>query len=212
MLSKKINPKLRNSKNKARVIGIAGGAGSGKTTLARIFAGFGARVVDADRLGHRLLWRRGPAYRKVVKNFGRGILGRQGAINRKKLGRLVFGDPAKMKTLNRIVHPILKKELLARMENLRSSRKPVVVDAALLVSWGLQGQVDRLVAVTAPDRVRLKRLIAKGLEPQRAADIIRSQGTQEAIIRAADLVVKNHGSLARLRRQAREAWHKLVEA
>ncbi len=200
------------SNNKtAPVIGLTGGAGSGKSLVAAMFRRRGARVIEADRLGHRLLWRSSPCYKKIVKSFGRGILGRSGAIDRVRLGKLVFADGRSRERLNRIVHPALVREIRTRVSKLRGQGGgPVVVDAALLADWGLHREMDRVVVVDAPARLRLKRLEAKGVPRERARGIMAAQLPSARLKRLADEVIDNSGAIGRLERRTRAAWDRLM--
>lgn len=195
----------------APVIGLTGGAGSGKSRVAAMLRRRGARVVDADRLGHRLLRRTSPCYNKIVKNFGRGILGKGGAIDRGRLGELVFSVPGKRRTLNRIVHPALVRTVRQRISKLsKAGAKPIVLDAALLADWGLHREMDRVVMVDAPVRLRLRRLEAKGVPRERAKGIMAAQMPSARLKRLADEVIENSGTVALLEKRAGAAWCRMA--
>jgi dephospho-CoA kinase len=195
---------------KTLVIGLTGGAGSGKSQVAEIFRQNGARVVEADRLGHRLLRRGSQYYSKIVKAFGPGILGRRGTVDRRRLGDLVFSGSRKRTRLNRIVHPELVRQIRARIAgNKRTGSRPVVVDAALLVDWGLHGEMDHLIVVDAPAGLRLKRLEAKGVSRQKAKGIMAAQMPAGRLKRLADIVIDNSGTKNDLRRKAAAVWRKI---
>lgn len=190
------------------LIGLTGGAGSGKSTVAQIFRTWGAEVIDADRIGHALLLPGAPCYREVAEAFGPGVLYPNKRIDRQALGNIVFGDARQMKRLNAIVHPHLLAEIAFQV--LRLKRKKfqglAVIDAALIVQWGMQRQLDRLVVVDAPEPVRLQRLRANGLPAERAKQVIASQLSAAALRQSADIVLTNGGDLAALKRQAKTAW------
>jgi dephospho-CoA kinase len=195
----------------APVIGLTGGAGSGKSRVAAMLRRRGARVVDADRLGHRLLRRTSPCYNKIVKNFGRGILGKGGAIDRGRLGELVFSVPGKRRTLNCIVHPALVRTVRQRISKLsKAGAKPIVLDAALLADWGLHREMDRVVMVDAPVRLRLRRLEAKGVPRERAKGIMAAQMPSARLKRLADEVIENSGTVALLEKRAGAAWCRMA--
>lgn len=195
----------------APVIGLTGGAGAGKSRVAELFRRRGARIIDADRLGHRLLRRTSPCYEKIVKTFGRGILGKNGVVDRRRLGGLVFSDPKKRARLDRIVHPLLVRDIKRRISMLRRRRGgPVVVDAALLADWGLHRRVDRVVVVAAPAGLRLRRLEAKGVPRERAKGIMAAQMPAGKLKRLADVVIDNSGTIGRLERSAGAAWGRIT--
>lgn len=194
------------------VIGITGGAGSGKSEVAAVFRALGARVVDADGIGHRLLRRGSLCYAKIVKAFGPGILGRRGTVDRGRLGDLVFSDSRKRRRLNRIVHPELVRQVKTRISRLkRTGDGPVVVDAALLADWGLHRELDRLVVVDAPARVRLERLVSKGVPPKKARGMMSAQLPARRLRRLADVVIDNSGTRAVLERRAAAAWRRMAK-
>lgn len=164
-------------------------------------------MVDADRIGHRLLRRGSPCYSKIVKYFGMGVVARGGEIDREKLGDLVFADVRQRKRLNRIVHPELVRAIKAQIDKLIKVKKsPVVVDAALLADWGLHRLMDRVVVVKAPKDIRLKRLIAKGVAQKKAKGMLASQRPERELERLADLVIDNSGTRRQLRMGASAVW------
>jgi len=200
-------------KNPTLVVGITGGAGSGKTTVAGLFRKWGAAVIDADAIGHSLLAQDSPCYGQIIKAFGEGILHRNRRIDRRALGALVFGDRRRMGTLNRIVHPHLVRIIKEQIAHYKKHQGGLVaVDAALIVQWGLQRQLDRLIVVEAPAEVRLCRLAGKGLPAGRARQIMDSQLPDARLRREADVVIVNDGGLDDLRRKAVQTWDGLRAA
>ncbi len=198
-------------KNRARhrppVIGLTGLAGSGKSTVASWFRKWGAQVVEADKLGHRLLAQNSPCYRSLVECFGNKILNKSRAIDRRRLGELVFGDRRQLRRLNRLVHPELRRRLQVRIAGLvRENRGPVVLDAALILDWGLDREMDILIVVTAPVRDRLLRLRRKGYSLDQARAIVGSQMAPSRLVSRADIIIDNAGDISSLRRQAEAAW------
>lgn len=195
-----------------KLIGLTGGAGSGKSTVAQIFKSWGAGVIDADRIGHALLLPGSPCHDEVVREFGGGIRYANGRIDRRALGALVFADARRMRRLDDIVHPHLLAEIAFQALKLkRAGGVPLaVVDAALIVQWNLQRKLDALIVVDAPERTRLARLAAKGIPPERAKRIIASQLPAARLRHAADIVIDNGGGLAGLRRQAKAAWERIA--
>ena len=120
------------------IVGLTGGIGSGKSTIAAILAELGARVIDADRIGHEVYRPGGPGFAAVVDAFGPGVVASDGKIDRRALGAIVFADPAARGRLNAIVHPLIAAELAQRIERIRRDgfAGPIVIEAAVLLEAG----------------------------------------------------------------------------
>ena len=184
---------------KVRVVGLLGGIGSGKSAVAALFQEFGARTVDADRIGHSVLEE--PAIRKtLVAWWGPGIL-EKGRVDRAAVARRVFASPGATRKLNRLVHPRIRKELAREIS--RGSRRSgvLVVDAALLLETGSDAACDVLVFVDAPAADRRRRIARRGWT---AAEWRRRERTQWPLPRKrarADYVIDNGGPRAATRKQ-----------
>lgn len=184
----------------APVVGITGGIGVGKSTVAEAFARRGALIISADRIGHTLLQENRAVQRAIVAAFGPGVIGRDGLPDRRAIGEKVFSSAEALAKLNRIVHPPLLRRLREQIEAAR--RDPavplVVVDATLITEWGIRDWFDLLIVVTAPvDQVR-ERLRAKGLTDEQIDRRIASQAPEEMRTREADTVIRNDGDRQRL--------------
>ena len=185
------------------VIGLTGGIAAGKSTVSGRLAALGAHVIDADRVGHRVLMRGGgEAHAAVVRAFGAEILDEAGEIVRPRLGRLVFADPARLARLNRLTHPPMAERMRREIEEVRARPSPprfIVLDAAVLFEAGWEALCDEVWTVsTAPERA-LERLVARNrLTPEAARARIDAQlGNPEREARA-DRVIRNDGALAAL--------------
>lgn len=181
-----------------RIVGLTGGIGSGKSTVAHRLGELGAAIVDADKLGHGAYLPGGPAYDDVVAAFGREVVAPDGSIDRKALGARVFADPAALARLNAIVHPRIAEGIRVEIARLRGGdpRKPIVVEAAVLLEAGWQTLVDEVWVVVAPPAIAIPRLVAsRGLTPEDATKRIAAQLSNEERTRAADRVIVNEGSL-----------------
>jgi dephospho-CoA kinase len=200
----------------AIIVGIGGNAGSGKSTFVRELARLGAKVIDADRIGWELLKEGTPTARNAVREFGPGILDSRGAIDRRKLGAIVFARPTARRKLNRIVHPALLREVQrqARQSTLppgtRSRAPVVVIDAALLFFWNWQRKVDLAVMVSSTQRNKLDRLVGSGLTRTAAQNRLASQLSEAEMRPKADLVIPNNGTIAELKTRARR-FYRLLE-
>ena len=191
---------------KPLVVGLAGGVGSGKSTVAALFRKWGARVVDADVLGHRLL--DAPRVRaRLVRLFGPGLL-RGRRIDRRALAVEAFQSRRSVERLNRTVHPAI---LRAIRENIRRSRGRdlLVLDAALLFETGADGLCDRVVYVDVPRAERARRVRSRGWA---AGELARRESFQRPTAykrKRANYVIDNAGTRARTTSQAREIFDEL---
>jgi dephospho-CoA kinase len=196
-----------------KVIGLTGGIGSGKSTVARLFAEHGARVIDADKIGHDVYRPGTSAWEGVVAAFGRDVIAADGTIDRAVLGRRVFADPAARARLNAIVHPLIGMEIQTRLEAARQADdgRPVVIEAALLLDAGWRPLADVVVVVVAPRTAIFERLQAqRGLA---AADVearIAAQIDDDARRRLADIVIENDGGMDDLRAAVHALWEHIV--
>jgi dephospho-CoA kinase len=189
------------------ILGLTGSVGMGKSTAAREFRRMRIPVHDADKAVHRLLGRGGKAVAAVAAAFPGVEKG--GAIDRAALGRLVFSDPAALKQLEAILHPLVRqaeRAFLARAR--RRRRKLVVLDIPLLYETGGEARCDKVLVVSAPRRVQLARVMARpGMTPERLAGVEARQMPDAEKRRRADIVIETglsrHHSLAKLHRALR---------
>lgn len=193
-------------------IGLTGGIASGKTEVARVLKELGAHVIDADALGARVVEPGTPALERLIAAFGTDILATDGRIERAKVARMVFLDESKLKKLNEIIHPELIREIRLELESLERSDPDgtVVVDAALLVEWGVLDMFDLVVGVRAPHAMRLERLLKDGSERDEAVARMESQLPDNERMAAVGVVLDNRGSLDDLRSQV-EKLHAELE-
>jgi len=191
------------------LIGLTGNIATGKSEVGRILSGLGAEVIDADRLVHDLERKGEPVYRAIVAAFGEGILGPDGEIDRRKLGNLVFQEPAALERLEAIVHPAVREAFLARLSQ---SLAPVVVyDAIKLIESGAHHFCDALWVVTAPREVQVARLMQRrGFSRPEAELRVDAQPSQAEKAALADVVLDNSGTLDDLRRQVLAAWQRCL--
>jgi len=188
-----------------RRIGLTGGIGSGKSTVASLFADLGAVVIDADAIAREVVSVGSDGLRALVEAFGPGILAPDGSLNRQRLADIVFADPAARATLNAITHPRIGART-AELINALPADAVVIHDVPLLVELGMQDAYDLVVVVDAPDDVRLDRLVARGHTLQDAAARIAAQAPRDVRLAAADVVIDNSGSLDDLTGQVVTAW------
>lgn len=193
-----------------RVIGLTGGIGSGKSTVSRLLAELGATVLDADKVAHQLYEPGKEAWEALVAEFGQGILTPTGAIDRAKLGGMVFSEPEALKRLNRIMHPRIFHRLRDILrEYLQQGLGVVVVEAAVLLEAGWTPLVDEVWVTVASEETVVARLQQKGLSPEQARARLRSQLPVEDKLKAAQVVIPNDGDLEELRRRVEALWQSL---
>lgn len=194
------------------IVGLTGGIGSGKSTAAAILAGLGARVIDADRIGHEVYLPGTAGHAEVVAAFGGGVVGADGTIDRRALGAIVFADPAALARLNAIVHPLIAAEVGRRIAAARADgiAAPIVVEAAILIEARWQSLVDRLWVVSTRRQNAVARVVAtRGLTAAEVERRIDAQMPDAERRRHADLVIENDGTPEALRAEVERAWHTL---
>ncbi len=196
------------------VIGLTGGIGTGKTVVADMLRELGATVVDADKVGHEAYRPGAPAWEAVVDAFGKGILTESGEIDRKRLGAIVFGDPAEMVKLNSIMHPRMYRMMEERLDGLRSEGcRAAVIEAALLIEADWTPLTDEVWVVTTPEEEAVRRTAARsGLSEEAVRARIAAQMGQSERALYADAVISNDGTPEDLRHKVTDAWNGRVLA
>jgi dephospho-CoA kinase len=194
-------------------IGLTGGIGSGKTTVSKILAQLGAPVLDADKVAHSTYAPGAPAYDKVVAAFGREILGAGGAVDRSKLGPIVFAKPEKLKELTDAVWPATLDALRKAVGEMRGrgEQLPIVVEAAILIEANWMPMFDEIWLVTASRERVIERVERdRGMKPEQTAARIRAQLPDAERVRHASLVIKNDGTLDELRAEVERVWRQAL--
>ena len=195
----------------ARVIGLTGPIGAGKSVVAAMLRELGAKVIDADALVHDEQSRGTVGYSAIVQAFGTGGLGEDKEIDRAKLAAEVFADPKKLARLERIMHPRVIARILEARKMLRDG-DVMVVEAIKLLESDLRNVCDRIWVVLAPRPLLIERLRARGL-PQPEAELrLSRQASEEDFRAAADVVILNDGDRDATRARVREAWERLRAA
>lgn len=193
-------------------VGLTGGIGSGKSTVSRLLASYGAVVVDADLLAREVVAPGTPGHAAVLEAFGPEVLLASGGLDREALGRRVFADPAELARLNAIVHPLVGERGSALVAEAEAAGAPVVVhDVPLLAENGLAGLYDEVVVVDAPQEVQLARLVGqRGMSREDALARMSAQATREQRLAVATRVIHNDGTLAELEQQVQALWQDLT--
>lgn len=197
------------------VLGLVGRAGSGKSSVARALAADGAAVVEADRIGHEVTDGDPEVRAALERSYGSGVFRTDGTLDRGRVAARVFSDRAALAELNALVHPRIVSRIRAALAAFREAGRPplVVVDAALMLDWGLERDCDAVLAVVAADETQVERLReARGWSEAEARARLAAQRDNAAFEAAADAVIHNDGTLDRLERAARDAVTRLRAA
>ncbi len=185
------------------LVGLTGGVATGKSTVARMFQECGAYVLDADQFARQVVAPGKPAWREVVRTFGRRILNPDRTLDRVALGRLVFHDPRKLRRLGRIIHPrVAREQARATREIARRDPHAVIIyDAPVLIEAGAHTRMDRIVVVTADQETQVARLMKRnGLGRTEALRRIRSQMPLREKLTYADAILDGRLPPARLQK------------
>lgn len=190
------------------IIGLTGNIATGKSVVRRMLEHLGAFGIDADALGHRALDPASAGYAGVLEAFGSEILDDSGAIDRKKLGRIVFSDAAALKRLEAIVHPLIRQAITSLIEH--APQKVIVIEAIKLLEGDLYALCDSIWVSVASPEIQMARLREKRkMNAQDALQRIQSQSPQEQKIAVADIVIHNERSFEATWEQITKAWYRL---
>jgi dephospho-CoA kinase len=186
------------------IVGLTGGIGAGKSTVANMFAQLGALTIDADQLARHAIEKGSPGFSEVVSAFGEEILN-DGEIDRQRLGAIVFKDAAKRKQLEAIVHPRVQEALASKIKSL-SPGDILIYEIPLLVETGAAKKFDYVITVESDIENRLDRLFERGLEEDEAQRRIDAQASQSEREAVADFVIVNDGERADLFGEVAKVW------
>lgn len=181
-------------------VGLTGGIGSGKSTVARMFSDHGVPVIDLDALGHDLLERDHGLQKSIAREFGTRVLDESGHVDRQKLGGIVFSRPDLLKRLNDMLHPLIWQK--AEDWIARQTTSYVLIEASVLIESGGTDRVDVLVVVLAPEEERMRRVISRpGYDRKKVRQIMARQCDDAQRRAAADYVIDNSGDIKALNLQ-----------
>ncbi|MDR1936155.1 MAG: dephospho-CoA kinase [Candidatus Accumulibacter sp.] len=183
------------------IVGLTGGIGSGKTTVAGFFAELGAAIVDTDAIAHELTSARGAAMPAIAAAFGGAVLRQDGSLDRALMRRLCFSDPAKRKSLESILHPMIRGESAARCRRADHAPYVLLVVPLLIESGAYREHVARILLVDCDEARQIERVMARsGLSEKEARDIMATQASRAERLAAADDVLSNSGAPGELQR------------
>ena len=195
------------------LIGVTGGIACGKTEVCKVFQKKGATVLSGDQIGKEVVEKNKRVLKELVRTFGEEILNKNRTLNRRKLGKIAFASKEAKDKLNEIIHPFLLGDLRKRVKSVRKKnpKAVVVIDAALIVEWGLQDELDHLVFVESKREDKIKRLQEqKGYSRKEALARIKSQLPEITKKRLADFLIRNDKGLVELRGGASRVWKEIM--
>lgn len=193
------------------IVGITGSIGSGKTAAAKLFSKRHYSRIDADGIGHGLIEKGSAAYKKIIAEFGIGILGKDKNIDRKKVGDAVFYDEIKLKKLDSIIHPAIIDEIKNRIKEIKhkcGDKTKIIIDAPLLLEIKAKNLVDTVIVVKCNKENILKRLNKK-YPKDKIERILKVQMPLDEKMKYADFVIDNNGSFEHLENQVKKIIQKL---
>jgi dephospho-CoA kinase len=192
------------------MVGLTGGIGSGKSTVAAMLASLGAVIVDADRIAREVVEPGTDGLAEVVATFGTSVLAPDGSLDRPALGRIVFADEAKRRALEAIVHPRVRERSAELVAN-AAADAVVVNDIPLLAETGTARRFNKVIVVVADTETRVARLMRdRGMSEDEARSRIAAQATDDQRRAIADIVIVNDGTPDELRASVEQAWQTLV--
>ncbi|HET6776996.1 MAG TPA: dephospho-CoA kinase [Actinomycetota bacterium] len=192
------------------LVGLTGGIGTGKSTVARMLEKRGAVVFDADVLARQAVAPGTPGFDQVVERFGPNVLAPGGGLDREALASIVFSDPAARRDLEGIVHPEVRRMFAEGCEEYKDSDRVVVFSAPLLVETGMHTAFDLLIVVSAPVATQIERLMrGRGMAERDVQARIAAQLPLEAKAEVADILVDNEGTLEDIERRVELVWRDL---
>ena len=190
-----------------RVIGLTGGIGCGKSLAAQYFSELGALVIDADQLARAAIERGSQGFDEAVSIFGDSIL-KNGDIDRRALGEIIFKDPDAKKKLEGIIHPFVRQQFEEAVSSLKAD-ETLIQEIPLLVETGAQDRFDLVITVESEIENRISRLRQRGMHISEIEGRIAAQATREQRVEIADFLIENDGSEDELLRQVENIWDSL---
>ena len=198
----------------ALLVGLTGGMGSGKTTVAKLFKALGAYVLDADEICRSLVEPEKPAWREIIDLLGNGILRDDQTLDRRKVADIVFKDPEKKRALEAILHPrVMEEEQAVYKDILQDDPEAlVIIDASLLIESENYRKVDKVIVIACDEETQLHRIMAKNMFSQEdVQNRLQQQMPLEEKIKFADYVLHNDSGLSELKEKVETLFHQLKQ-
>jgi dephospho-CoA kinase len=193
-------------------VGLTGGIATGKSTVSRLFVECGAHLIDADVLARGAVEPGRPAYKEIIEAFGHDVLHPDGSVDRERLARRVFADPAQRQRLEAIIHPYVftEEERLCGALVANSPHAVIIFDAALLIETGAHKSKDQVIVVTADEKTQIQRLMARNhLSEKDARQRIQAQMPLDEKVTVADYVIDGTLPLERLKQEVKKIYAEL---
>ncbi len=195
-------------------IGLTGGIATGKSTVAKMFQGKGAKLINLDKIAHEVMEPNTSAWKKIIATFGERILLPDNTVDRIKLGKIVFSDPEKLRKLEKIIHPAVLerwREKVARISK-EAPGSIIISEVPLLFEKNLHCSFDATILVYAPPSVQIKRLIDRdSITPDEANRRLQAQIPIDEKLSLATWIIYNDSTLEKTRKQVDSLWNKLLE-
>jgi len=191
-------------------VGLTGGIGAGKSTVADLFSQKGAVVIRSDELARQVIEPQTPGFQQVIDRFGKEFVNSEGYIDRVKLAQIVFQDDAALKDLENIVHPLVRSKTNQIMDQ-HTSETIIINEIPLLLEKKMELLFDFLVIVISSEKNRLERLTLRGLTTDQASARMSKQVSDDERKAAADFLIVNDGNLDQLEADVEKIWQTLQE-
>ena len=191
-------------------VGLTGGIGAGKSTVADLFSQKGAVVIRSDELARQVIEPQTPGFQQVIDRFGKDFVNAEGYIDRAKLAQIVFQDDAALKDLENIIHPLVRSKTNQIIDQ-HTSETIIVNEIPLLLEKKMESLFDFLVIVISSEKNRLERLAQRGLTAEQATARMAKQVSDEERKAAADFLIVNDGNLDQLEADVEKIWQTLQE-
>ena len=191
-------------------VGLTGGIGAGKSTVADLFSQKGAVVIRSDELARQVIEPQTPGFQQVIDRFGKEFVNSEGYIDRAKLAQIVFQDDAALKDLEKIVHPLVRSKTNQIIDQ-HTSETIIVNEIPLLLEKKMESLFDFLVIVISSEKNRLERLSQRGLTTEQATARMSKQVSDDERKAAADFLIVNDGNLDQLEADVEKIWQTLQE-
>lgn len=191
-------------------VGLTGGIGAGKSTVADMFSKLGAVVIRSDELARQVIEPNTPGFQKVLSRFGNQILQENGSIDRTKLAQIVFNDQSALKDLEEIIHPLVRNKT-NEIIDAQTQETIVVNEVPLLLEKNMENLFDFLVVVISSEKNRINRLLKRGISEVDAKKRMKLQVSDEQRKTSADFLIANDGNMEQLEADVSKVWQALLE-
>ena len=200
----------QSSQHSRFVVGLTGGIGSGKSTVANLFSRQGIEIIDADEISRTLVKTGSPVLEAIIKHFGSSITDAEGNLDRKQLRELVFADNAEKEWLENLLHPLVRQEIQRQVA--ASSSQYVIIVVPLLLESENYSDVDRILVIDVPEDVQLERIKKRdGSSETLARSMMDAQMKREGRLESADDVISNNSSMDSLEKQVKNLHHQYLQ-